>query len=77
MGKLLDFHGAFARRTVTCRHCSWSGLGADMKDGDSFGDGIDKHCPACGERWGFVQWSVTVSDDPPANWESKIGRVEY
>ncbi|MGO9930440.1 MAG: hypothetical protein ACLPV8_01285 [Steroidobacteraceae bacterium] len=48
-----------------------------MTSGETFGDGIDKHCPACGERWGFVQWSVVVADDPPDDWRSKIERVEF
>ncbi len=74
---LLDFHGNFARRTVTCRHCGWTGHGAEMKNGESFGNGIDKHCPACSERYGFVQWSVAVADNPPADWKSNIGRVEF
>jgi hypothetical protein len=46
-----------------------------MSSGESFGEGVDKHCPQCGERWGFVQYSVSVMDDPPADWRSKIGRV--
>jgi hypothetical protein len=48
-----------------------------MTNGDCFGDGIDKHCPACCERYGFVQWSIAVADNPPKGWKSKIGRVEF
>jgi hypothetical protein len=46
-------------------HRRWTGRGADMKDGEAFGDGIEKDCPACGEKWGFVQWSIAVADNPP------------
>ena len=38
---------------------------------------VEKDCPACGEKWGFVQWSVFVTDNPPKDWKSKIGRVEF
>lgn len=72
-----DFYGAFAKSRVTCAACKWTGLGAEMTSGEAFGDGIDKHCPACGERWGFVQWSVVVGDDAPDDWRSKIPRVEF
>lgn len=75
MSKIIDHFSEFGRRTVTCEHCAWSGLGVDMSSGESFGDGIDKHCPKCRERWGFVQYSVVVADDPPADWKGKIGRV--
>ena len=74
---LIDFYGRFAAGTVTCEKCGWSGTGAEMKSGEVFGDGIEKDCPACGEKWGFVQWSVFVTDNPPKDWKSKIGRVEF
>jgi hypothetical protein len=41
-----------------------------------FGEGVDKHCPACNDRWGFVQWSVAVADNPPDDWRANIGRIE-
>jgi len=44
---LLDFYGKFARSTVTCRHCGWTGKGAEMTNGEGFGDGVEKDCPAC------------------------------
>ena len=56
--KLLDFYGEFARASQTCRGCGWRGLGSTMESGETFGDGVDKHCPSCGQRWGFVQFSV-------------------
>ena len=74
---LLDFQSEFARSTITCRHCGWTGKGSEMKNGDCFGDGVEKDCPACSEKWGFVQWSVFVADNPPKDWRSKIGRVEF
>jgi hypothetical protein len=72
---LLDFYGDFARATHSCRKCGWTGLGSAMSSGESFGEGVDKHCPQCGERWGFVQYPVFVVEDPPADWKSKTGRV--
>ena len=74
---LIDFYGEFAASGVTCDACGFTGIGAELTSGETFGDGIDKHCPACGERWGFVQWSVIVVDEPPDDWRSKIGRVEF
>jgi hypothetical protein len=41
-----------------------------------FGEGVDKHCPACNDRWGFVQWSVAVADNLPDDWRANIGRIE-
>jgi hypothetical protein len=73
---LMDFYGDFAAGAVACDKCRWTGIGAEMTSGEVFGDGVDKHCPACNERWGFVQWSVAVVDDPPLDWRSNIGRVE-
>jgi hypothetical protein len=37
---LIDFYGKFAKSTVTCRHCGWTGKGADMTNGEGFGDGV-------------------------------------
>jgi hypothetical protein len=76
MSRLLDFYGDFQRSTITCRHCGWRGRGSDMTSGESFGDGTDKDCPKCKERYGFVQYSVVVADDAPEGWESRIGRVD-
>lgn len=72
---LIDFYGEFAGSEHSCGHCGWAGLGSSMESGESFGHGIDMHCPTCSERWGFVQYSVTVADDAPADWKANIGRV--
>jgi hypothetical protein len=71
----IDKHGQGAARIVACGHCPWSGEVADMTNGDSFGDGVEKNCPVCGEYYGFVQWPVFVVDNPPAGWKANIGRV--
>jgi len=73
---LLDFYREFAANGVACEKCGWTGIGTEMISGEAFGDGIEKHCPACREKWGFVQWSVAVVDDPPDDWKSNIGRAE-
>lgn len=75
MGELLDYMGDFRRGPVTCRHCQWSGRGADMTAGESFGHGVDFHCPKCDERYGFVQYPVVVADDAPDDWPVKIKPV--
>jgi hypothetical protein len=72
---LIDYQGQFAAREVACKHCPWSGKGADMTNGDSFGDGVERNCPVCGEYFGFVQWPVFVVDEPPLAWKANIGRV--
>lgn len=72
---LLDFYGDFERANQSCVKCGWLGRGSTMANGESFGDGIDMHCPKCSERWGFVQWSVSVTDDPPIDWKANVGRV--
>jgi hypothetical protein len=74
---LIDFYGEFAASKVACSACAWTGIGAEMTSGEFFSDGVDKHCPSCNERWGFVQWSVAVADNPPEGWKSKIGSVEF
>lgn len=71
----VDFYGEFARAQQTCSKCGWSGLGSEMASGESFGDGVEKECPGCGAAWGFVQFSVTVEDDAPADWKAQIGRA--
>jgi hypothetical protein len=77
MMPLLDYYGEFAASNVSCNQCGWTGQGREMTSGETFGDGIDKDCPACGERWGFVQWSVIAPDEPTEDWQSRIGRVEF
>jgi hypothetical protein len=72
----LDFYVEFEVSGVSCDACKWTGIGAELISGEAFGDGVDKHCPACNERWGFVQWSIAVADDPPKDWRANIGRVE-
>jgi hypothetical protein len=72
---LLDHYGEFTRSNVECAKCGWTGLGAEMPTSETFGDGCEKDCPACGERWGFVQWSVAVADDAPADWRAHVERV--
>jgi hypothetical protein len=74
---LLDFYGQFATTGVTCGTCKWTGLGSELTSGETFGDGVEKHCPRCGSYHGFVQWSVVVSDNPPPAWKAKIPRVEF
>ena len=72
---LLDFYGEFARTQHACGTCRWTGLGSEMATGETFGHGVDMECPRCAERWGFVQYSVVVSDDAPADWKANIGRI--
>lgn len=74
---LIDFQREFRESAVSCAKCGWTGLGAEMKSGEAFGDGVEKDCPACGENWGFVQWSVVVADHPRKKWRKQIGRVEF
>ena len=73
----MDYYGEFAAGAVACEKCGWTGLGAEMISGEAFGDGIEKHCPVCDQKWGCVLWSVAVADNPPDDWRSKIGRVEF
>jgi hypothetical protein len=63
VSRLIDYYGEFVRATHSCSYCRWSGLGADMKSGLWFNDGVEKHCPQCGEKIAFVKWSVTEADD--------------
>ena len=48
--------------------CGWCGLGRDAMSGESFADGMDKHCPSCGERFGYVAFPLVIESisDPPA-----------
>ena len=63
MEKLIDTWGEFHRR---CKACGWEGFGRDMESAESFEAGVDKHCPACGERLCFAPYStvVDVPDSP-------------
>jgi hypothetical protein len=72
---LIDHYGEFCRSNVECGKCGWTGLGSEMSTAEACDDGCEKECPACGERWGFVQWSISAADDAEANREAKIGRV--
>jgi uncharacterized protein (DUF983 family) len=71
---LIDFYGDFCRSVHSCG-CGWSGPGADMVSGESFGDGVEKHCPRCGDKYGFVQWSVVVAENAAPGWEARIERA--
>jgi hypothetical protein len=51
----IDFYGDFLRGKQTCSKCGWVDLGSAMDSGNRFGDGVEKDCPHCGRRWGFVQ----------------------
>lgn len=65
--QLRDDYSPFMAAEHRCRACGWTGLGSAMTSGESFGDGIDKHCPRCGERWGFVQYPLIIhAEDPSA-----------
>ena len=68
MSKLLDFYGDFAHAIQTCGGCGWTGLGAEMESGEVFDEGVEKNCPRCSRRWGYVQFSLVVDDDHPAVW---------
>jgi len=48
----------FKAALISCKHCNWQGLGADMEVGEVFEDGqlTECHCPKCGEYWGAVPW---------------------
>ena len=49
----------FVKSTIECPNCKWIGLGATMVSGESFGDGVDKECPVCGKRWGYVGYHMS------------------
>jgi hypothetical protein len=72
---LIDTYGRFSQSNVECQACGWTGLGFEMPTGDTCGDGCEKDCPACGEHWGFVQWSIALAEDAPADWRAHIERV--
>jgi hypothetical protein len=36
-----------------------------MKNGDYTGLGMDRHCPECGERYGFAKFSVVAGNNDP------------
>lgn len=54
---------------IACSQCDWSGRGDDAKTGEDYRDGIEKHCPACGYRFGFVLYPLTeeAATDPRAS----------
>ena len=66
--KLLDHYSQFRRAIHTCEACGWRGTGAGMDNGTYDSLGIAKHCPKCGERYGFARFSVLIGDDADDNW---------
>ncbi len=52
-------YSEFMQSTIECERCKWIGRGATMVSGESFGDGVDKECPVCGERWGYVGYHMS------------------
>ena len=57
-GVLMHYY-AWKASTVECNNCKWVGLGAAMTSGESFGDGVDKHCPRCDWRYGFIAYPMS------------------
>jgi len=55
-------------KQITCKGCGWSGHGRDMTVGESFEGGAERHCPKCGEYYGFVAYPMRaeVLSDPRA-----------
>ena len=47
------------KSTVECDNCKWVGLGAEMVSGESFGDGVDKHCKICDWRYGCIRYPMS------------------
>lgn len=66
--KLLDHYSQFRRAFHMCKACGWCGKGAGMNNGNYNSRGIDKHCPACGERHSFAKFSVLVGDEADDDW---------
>ena len=59
----------FKASDITCKHCDWSGLGSDLKQGEWFRDGTEFDCPECGEKYSYVMWPKTtdMATDPRAD----------
>ncbi len=57
-----------------CPKCGWSGLGSEAKSGESFDSGVDKHCPACDHRFGYVSYPLLQEsiDDARAPVDDKL-----
>jgi hypothetical protein len=49
----------FRKSTIACKDCNWVGLGAEMVQGEAFGDGCDKHGPRCDWRYGFIAYTMS------------------
>jgi hypothetical protein len=60
--------------SLSCVSCDWNGLGEDAVNGESFDDGVEKHCPRCGHRFGFVAYPFheEVLADPRASESDKV-----
>ena len=58
----------FKAHKITCSHCKWTGLGSDLKLGETFRDGAEFDCLECGEKYSFVMWPKTTDmlTDPRA-----------
>lgn len=65
MHSLWDFYGQFLRALHRCSKCGWTGRGDYLESGNTYGDGIDKHCPKCRALYRFIQWSLIAPDEAP------------
>jgi len=43
--------------------CGWQGQGSEALTGKASADRVDKHCPACGEHFGYVTAFPSVRSD--------------
>lgn len=46
----------YEAHTYQCSHCAWQGLGADLRQGETFDDLFELDCPVCGEKVTFIMY---------------------
>lgn len=59
---------------VQCPECGWCGLGSEAATGEIFDDGVDRHCPSCSHRFGYLgnPTSEEMRSDPRATATDRV-----
>ena len=49
----------FQAARLVCE-CGWNGCGRDSVTGETTDQGVNRHCPECGEHFGYVAFPVAL-----------------
>ena len=58
----------YKKHPYQCKKCTWQGLGAELRQGETFSELFELDCPSCSETVTFVPYPTTAQSR--ANWDS-------